>query len=402
MPNKTKAALQGRQCQNVYQIHSQLITMIDQVKRCAIVRNGNSSSVKRAERNFTLCHGNNELISAKPQALLPVLLYFAGGCFGYISGDSTSHKFLGGVFPVVCDDRVLTAPLAQFARASRSLNQRRNSALGNIENYHLLTQIFGAVGNITRNKPVQLLEDDDPKISSHGDGIKSLLSLLHCTKPDNRIITINAKIINTIARIFFITNYPLASIPRCCSSLRIIRLIQAANDSSPSCCWACSIISRNSGSRRNWNGGLPRLSFLCVDTSITPDVMCLCVMTHYTQEKQKATPRSVGARAGRLTTNVSLDNEVAMNNHITPLNGRITYSLNNARPAFTWLFLGTPASTSPCTPIVLRTEANTETEARERFPTWSLTFAAKIRTECAVVHHRSGVVMFDIAEVFHG
>lgn len=309
MPNKTKAALQGRQCQNVYQIYSQLITMIDQVKQGDNKQFNHRVIVKSTERNFTPCNGNNELFKRKQQAL-------------------------PRVFPVRADGGSVTAPLAQFIKAGCSLNQRRKSDPVNIP-------------------PTKLIQ-------------------------------------------------PFRSMPRCCNSLRIIRLIQAAKDSSPSCCWARSIISRNSGSRRNWNGGLPRLSFLCVDTSITPDVMCLCVMTHYTHEKQKATPRSVGARAGRLTTNANETSEAAMNNHITPLNGRITYTLNNARPAFTWLFLGTPASTSPCTPIVLRTEANTETEARERFPAWSLTFAAKIRTECAVVHHRSGVVMFDIAEVFHG
>ena len=93
------------------------------------------------------------------------------------------------------------------------------------------------------------------------------------------------------------------SMPRCCSSLRMMRLIQAASDSSPSCCCACSISSRSSGSNLNWNGGLPRLSFLCVDTLITPDVMCLCVLTHYIQERQIATPRSAGTLPRRLTTN---------------------------------------------------------------------------------------------------
>lgn len=102
-------------------------------------------------------------------------------------------------------------------------------------------------------------------------------------------------------------NYPdigyhsFGSMPRCCNSLRIILLIQAASDSSPSCCWACSISSRNPGSSLNWNGGLPRLSFLCVDTSITPDVMCLCVMTHYIHVLQIATPRSAGTLPRRLT-----------------------------------------------------------------------------------------------------
>ncbi|MGS0123188.1 hypothetical protein ACUOJK_02235, partial [Escherichia coli] len=32
--------------------------------------------------------------------------------------------------------------------------------------------------------------------------------------------------------------YPLGSMPRCCNSLRIIRFIQAARESSPSCCCA--------------------------------------------------------------------------------------------------------------------------------------------------------------------
>lgn len=92
-------------------------------------------------------------------------------------------------------------------------------------------------------------------------------------------------------------NYPLGSMPRCCNSLRIIRFIQAARESSPSCCCAFSIFSRKSGSKRNWNGGLPRLSFLCVDTLITPHVMYLCVVTHYTQSTQKAKP------AGAMNTN---------------------------------------------------------------------------------------------------
>lgn len=92
-------------------------------------------------------------------------------------------------------------------------------------------------------------------------------------------------------------NYPLGSMPRCCNSLRIIRFIQAARESSPSCCCAFSIFSRKSGSKRNWNGGLPRLSFLCIDMLITPRVMYLCVVTYYTQSTQKAKP------AGAMNTN---------------------------------------------------------------------------------------------------
>ena len=57
-----------------------------------------------------------------------------------------------------------------------------------------------------------------------------------------------------------------------------------------------------------------------------------------------------------------------------------TNSTTNTRPAFTWLFLATPSDRPKATPIVLRTEADTEEQARNRFTGWSLVFAAQIRT----------------------
>ncbi len=164
-------------------------------------------------------------------------------------------------------------------------------------------------------------------------------------------------------------NQPFGSIPRCCNSLRIIRLIQAASDSSPSCCWACSISSRNSGSSLNWNGGLPRLSFLCVDTSITPDVMCLCVMTHYIHVLQIATPRSAGTLPRRLTKPLTGVTSMAELQH------------TQTRPEFTWLFLATPKQYPDSTPVVLRIDADTEEEARAAFCGWNMVFAARICTQ---------------------
>ena len=167
----------------------------------------------------------------------------------------------------------------------------------------------------------------------------------------------------------FSSNRLLGSMPRCCNSLRIIRLIQAASDSSPSCCWACSISSRNSGSSLNWNGGLPRLSFLCVDTSITPDVMCLCVMTHYIHVLQIATPRSAGTLPRRLTKPLYEVTIMAELQH------------TQTHPKFTWLFLATPKSHPDCSPVVLRFDTDTEENARAAFPGWEMVFAAKIRAE---------------------
>ena len=98
-------------------------------------------------------------------------------------------------------------------------------------------------------------------------------------------------------------SYSLGSSPRVLNSLRIIRFIQPANDSSPSCCCAFSIASLNSGSKRNWKGGLPRLFlFMCVDTSIAHRVMYIRVMTHYTQMYKKTMPRSAGTHTRHLTT----------------------------------------------------------------------------------------------------
>jgi len=51
------------------------------------------------------------------------------------------------------------------------------------------------------------------------------------------------------------------------------------------------------------------------------------------------------------------------------------------RPKFTFLFLATPHEFPDSTPTVLRAEADTEVDARAKFPRWTLTFAAQIRTE---------------------
>lgn len=58
----------------------------------------------------------------------------------------------------------------------------------------------------------------------------------------------------------------------------------------------------------------------------------------------------------------------------------------NTRPAFTWLFLATYADPKAL-PVTLRTQADTEESARELLAgEYSLTFAAKIRTDCPVTH----------------
>ncbi|CAI1819447.1 Uncharacterised protein [Serratia liquefaciens] len=208
---------------------------------------------------------------------------------------------------------------------------------------------------------------------SHAERIKSPSSLPHSAdeRLQDRIkknATIATRMISSQLFLFLII-HPFGSMPRCCSSLRMMRFIQAASDSSPSCRCASSIKSRSSGSSRNWNGGFPRLSFLCVDTFSTPDVVCLCVMTHYMHMNEKATPRSAVTLPRRLTKPLS---EVTIMADIQS---------TQTRTKFTFLFLATPNHTSECAPVVLRFDADTEAAARGAFPGWTLVFAAKIRTQ---------------------
>ncbi|ENG4184604.1 host cell division inhibitor Icd-like protein [Providencia rettgeri] len=153
----------------------------------------------------------------------------------------------------------------------------------------------------------------------------------------------------------------LGSMPRDCNSFRITLLIHAARDSSPSCACATSIISRSSGSSLNWNGGFPRLSVLCVDTSITPVVWYLCVITHYTLATQKTMPRSGGTLTGHLTTNDNTSIEVAMPDHNTPVTGRTSLTPNQS---YRWLFLALNRSDYTAKPCRIVVTASNENSAR--------------------------------------
>ncbi|MHA1067190.1 host cell division inhibitor Icd-like protein [Enterobacter ludwigii] len=68
------------------------------------------------------------------------------------------------------------------------------------------------------------------------------------------------------------------------------------------------------------------------------------------------------------------------------------------RPKFTWLFLGKPKGRDS-TPIVLRTTADNEEEARLALIGWDLVFAAKIRTDCPLTCHwmdRNSAVLWSV------
>lgn len=78
----------------------------------------------------------------------------------------------------------------------------------------------------------------------------------------------------------------------------------------------------------------------------------------------------------------SARNTYGVSNHIVKWsNNMACLHDTQTRPKFTFLFLATPNEFPDSTPTVLRAEADTEVDARAKFPRWTLTFAAQIRTE---------------------
>ncbi|HEJ9057489.1 TPA: host cell division inhibitor Icd-like protein [Serratia fonticola] len=91
-----------------------------------------------------------------------------------------------------------------------------------------------------------------------------------------------------------------------------------------------------------------------------------------------AKPGSGGTLTGPLTTTDSLNIEVAMSDHITPLTGRNSLTPNK----FTWRFLAVSRSNRNAKPCRMSVEAHTEREARQELaPHFILSFAARVPLE---------------------
>lgn len=257
MPDKTKAALQGRQCSYKKLKPSQITTLIDQVN--------NLGRVANMQLGIAMQRGQAKRCDKK--------------CIG--------HK--------------LTAPLAQFSRDTRK---------------------FAHTGNSTY--------------------LKSFASWW--VYPD--------------------MVQPFGSIPRDCSSFRIMRFIQAETDASPSWAKACLIPSSNAGSTRKAICLLPLPFISMVDIWLTPNYVWLVVKC-MTSAYQKATPRSAETLPRRLTTNDRMSIEVAMLNH-TPTR-------------FKFLFLAVCRSDLNAKPHRESVTANSEQDARRSLAgQFVLSFAGRL------------------------
>ncbi|BEM39931.1 hypothetical protein SME10J_36580 [Serratia marcescens] len=318
MPNKTKAALPGRQCQSTKLKPIQNSTLVGLVN---MTEGGIPPSP-----NYRTVLATAEVISTNLQSPKGVYPEF-----------ETPYQF-------------------EVYGSFRRLRLGRWVLLYVLERYQPFLHPFSMSSGLTEQS---------------GFKRKSNIPVWYKNQTITNAITIRPGVLfnSDFIEVSPLKDQPFGSMPRCCSSLRIMRLIQAASDSSPSCRCASSIESRSSGSNRNWNGGFPRLSFLCVDTFSTPDVMCLCVITHYMHMNEKATPRSAVTLPRRLTKPLY---EVTI---------MADMQSTQTRSKFTFLFLATPDHTPECAPVVLRFDADTEAAARDAFPGWDLIFAAKIRTQ---------------------
>lgn len=159
---------------------------------------------------------------------------------------------------------------------------------------------------------------------------------------------------------------PFGSMPRCCSSLRNIRLIHVARDESPSLRISRSSWARKSSDSRIWYCGDFFKS--CIDTCNYPNYDSSVITRVVTSETKSNAPQC--ANTCRASNHQRYrPSEEAMKNSTTP-----------PRPAFTWLFLATPLDMPHVQPTVVRVEADTEEQATALLPAFSLVFAAKIRT----------------------
>lgn len=328
MPNKTKAALPGRQCQNTKLKPTQNTTLIDLVNSVSEV--------------FPLSEDNpgysRSLSLAYPDVSIFARISTGLRCLSAVrpkldtsSQSRKSYRHLwrlaGGITPLIC------VSCGQPFESDFKLNEELTLSpeLGSWEAF------ISPVTNPFRNQ--------------------------------YKIKPVTAK--NTICPLVGIKKYPLSnqhfgSIPRCCSSLRMIRLIHADTEASPSWAKACLIPSSKLGSTRNAICLLPLPLISMVDIWLTPDYFKM-VIKCMTGAYQKATPRTVGAVSRRLTKPLS---EVTIMADIQS---------TQTRPEFTWRFFALARAELDGEIYRLSVDATTEQDARRVLaPHFILSLAARL------------------------
>ena len=170
-----------------------------------------------------------------------------------------------------------------------------------------------------------------------------------------------------------LVNYqPFGSMPRCCSSLRRMRLIQVARDESPSLRISSSSWERSSCARRIWYWSVFTFSLDIVITKFLSLVgSCNYNVTHEVLQLLKiAKPGSAGTLTGPLTKPL-IEVTIMADTQST-----------QTRPEFTWRFLALSRTDRKAKPCRLSVAAATEREARQVLaPHFILSLAARLPVE---------------------
>lgn len=230
-----------------------------------------------------------------------------------------------------------------------------------------LLSLSESVNSLTRSKPVQPF-GSTPRDFSQTERNKSCSLLPHTEAEEEHDLKIMSAIIITAnpKTIFFIA-HPFGSMPRDCNSLRMILLIQADTEASPSCANACLMPSSKPGSTRKAICLLPLPLISMVDIWLTPDYFEMATKC-MTGAYQKATPRTVRAVPRRLTTNDRISIEAAMKEH----------TQTHPKYQYRFRFLALCATGS----AIIHITAPDEHAAREMSPTgFVMVFTARLPVE---------------------
>lgn len=178
---------------------------------------------------------------------------------------------------------------------------------------------------------------------------------------------------------------PFGSIPRDCNSLRRTRLIHVARDESPSLRISSSSCDRKSCANRNWYWSVLGLSVDIVITNLISSITdCNYNVMPCCLQSNKATPRTVGAVARRLTTTVIISNEEAVMQNTTHPQGRhsLTQNSGTAPVSFVWIIAAVRRDCPTVKATIHHIAAATEREARQTLAKDHVCFfAGRIRQE---------------------
>ncbi|WP_423152909.1 host cell division inhibitor Icd-like protein [Serratia ureilytica] len=345
MPNKTKAAMPGRQCYYTKLVRSQNIMLIDQVNRCDFYRFAGRKIFPYA--SLTKCEPGSHLLA-----------------------ESSSTKF----FVQSCELLVIHGEASLF----HSFLESGDFSLSKSAEWKVL--------NEAPNHPNSLPSSGCSKKLYHIVVIRALGKDQGQTSfLSHKFRTYNKNALCDLFSLLYSLFQPLGSMPRAISSRRASSFSQLAR-LVPSLPASASNCDFSSGFIRMWNGGdLPaprgclsrKVASLSVDmcTPMGLSLFLLGVHTNMCASKKTTPPKGITSTRRGLTTSDRTSIEVAMLDHTTHPQGRDSLTPNK----FTWRFFALARAELDGEIYRLSVDATTEQEARRVLaPHFILSLAARL------------------------